>query len=72
MLDDISDIEHEDLLKFCDIKCTGKVIFTAKDYNDISCAVQINEHKKVAKLKPYLLDVNLWTEKMPQISILIL
>ncbi len=63
VFDDIADIEYSDILSFCELKCAGKVIFTAKKYDDIPYAVQFKKYAKEGKLKPYLLDVNMWTDK---------
>lgn len=63
IFDDICDIEYSDILEFCNLKCAGKVILTAKKYDDIPCAVQIKKYSKTGELKPYLMDVNSWTGK---------
>ncbi len=63
VFDDILDIEYSDIVEFNKLQCAGKVVFTAKEYNEIPCAVQIKKYKRLGKLKAYLVDVNCWTGK---------
>jgi len=63
VFDDISDAEYSDIIDFCNLKCAGKVVFTANKYDDIPCAVQFKKYAKGGRLKPYLLDCNRWTGK---------
>ena len=61
MFDDIADIEYDDIVAFTKLKCVGKVVFTAKKYDEIECAVQIKKYEKYGKLRPYLTELNGWT-----------
>lgn len=63
IFDDISDVSYNDLIEFNKISCKGKVIFTAKDYNNLNNSVQISKYKKSGLMKAYLLDKNAFTGK---------
>lgn len=63
IFDDIADAEYEDLVKFSKINCRGKVVLTAKKYNDIPCAIQISKYATDGIMHPYLLDKSIWTGK---------
>lgn len=65
LLDDIADIEYGDLVKFNQIQCAGKVIFSANTYENIDNVIQISKYKKYGTLKPYLLEKSKWTGKNP-------
>ena len=63
IFDDIADVEYSDLLAFNSISCKGKVILTAKKYENLQNTVQIIRYKKTEKMNAYLLDKNIWTGK---------
>lgn len=63
IFDDIADAEYQDLLDFNSIQCAGKIILTAKKYENIPNTIQISKYKRNESMKPYLMDINLWTGK---------
>ena len=63
IFDDIADAEYQDLLDFNKIECEGKVILTAKSYDDLPNTVQLSRYKNTGSMKAYLLDRNIWTGK---------
>lgn len=65
IFDDYVDAEYEDLVKFNQIECRGKVILTAKDYKNLDNVIQIRKYRKKEVMKPYLLEKNRWTGKCP-------
>lgn len=65
IFDDIKDAEYEDLLEFNKIPCKGKVIFTAKQYDDLPNAVQVTKYRKKGTLGMYLTEKNVFTGKNP-------
>ena len=63
IFDDIADAQYQDLVEFNQIKCAGKVILTAKKYDDIPNTIQISKYKHSGNMKAYLLDKSIWTGK---------
>lgn len=65
IFDDIADAEYNDLLEFNKLHCKGKVILTAKEYDDMENTVVIKKYKKAGKMEAYLLDKSVITGKTP-------
>jgi uncharacterized protein (DUF1919 family) len=63
IFDDIADAQYEDLLAFSQIQCAGKIIFTAKKYDDLPNVIQLSKYKRSGCMKAYLLDKSIWTGK---------
>lgn len=65
IFDDIDDVEYEDLVRFNQIECKAKVIFTAKEYKDLKNTVIVQKFAKQGKLEHYLEFTNPYTGKFP-------
>ena len=65
IFDDYVDAEYDDLVKFNQIPCRGKVILTANEYPDLENTIQIKKYSKDHIMKAYLLEKNRWTGKCP-------
>ncbi|MEE1282616.1 MAG: DUF1919 domain-containing protein [Acutalibacteraceae bacterium] len=65
IFDDIADADYNDLIEFNKIKCNGKVILSAHNYENLHNLVQISKYKKTGIMQPYLMDKNIWTGKNP-------
>ena len=65
IFDDYVDAEYDDLVKFNQIPCRGKVILTANEYPDLENTIQIKKYSKDHIMKAYLLEKSHWTGKCP-------
>lgn len=65
IFDDIDDIEYADLIEFNKIPSRGKVIFTARKYEDIDNTILLSDYADSGKLEHYLTFKNKYTGKNP-------
>lgn len=56
IFDDYVDAEYDDLIKFNQIDCKGKMILTAKKYDVLENVIQIRKYAKNQVMYPYLTE----------------
>lgn len=65
IMDDVKDIDYEDIKKFGSISCTGKVLFTAKNYPEFDYVLPLSKYKGKDRVGIYMTEKEQFTSKYP-------